>query len=134
MKSITDPYYIKIKNNIDDKGILSVLDEIPFDVKRVFYTSGKDHNDRGGHAHKECNQIYISLCGNIEIEIFNGEALYTLLLEEKGDAICVPAMVWSTQKNMSDSDLLFVLCSHTYREDEYIKSIDKYRYILKGSD
>ena len=56
------PKLIEIKSFKDDRGSLTVLeDNIPFDIKRVFYIYDVDNSIRGNHRHHKTIQAAIDL-------------------------------------------------------------------------
>lgn len=54
---------------------------IPFDVKRVFYSYDIPGGEaRGAHAHKECHQLLVAASGSFEVVLDDGVNKRTLLL------------------------------------------------------
>ena len=53
-------HIIHLKTFSEKRGNLSVIEnEIPFDIKRIFYIYGVDDSVRGGHRHKTTVQAAI---------------------------------------------------------------------------
>ena len=62
---------VELKQIVDENdGVLSIaeqLNEIPFEVKRMFYVFGvHNQNDRGKHSHYKTKQLLISVNGIID--------------------------------------------------------------------
>lgn len=122
---------------IDDKnGYLTPLEElqqIPFEVKRIYYIYGTQPNVvRGHHAHKQLKQVLIAISGSMEIncEYLNVKETYHLSSPSQGLLINGP--VWRTMENFSDDAVLLVLASEHYKESEYIRSYDEFLKINKN--
>lgn len=47
---------------------------IPFEIKRIFYTCGVPNKiTRGAHAYHHTEQVLICLCGSLKIKCFDGK-------------------------------------------------------------
>jgi hypothetical protein len=95
---------------------------VPFKIKRVFYIydipGGKD---RGAHAHKECHQFLVAASGSFEVEIDDGLARKTVVLNQPYIGLHVPPGLWSAEKNFSSGAVCLVLVSHLYAAEDYIR-------------
>jgi len=112
-------------NILSNDAVLSVVDDIPFDVKRIFYIhSASTHQDRGDHAHRCCHQIYVCIRGSIFVECTDGKETVGYTLTENSDCLHIPPMVWSTEKGFDKNTIFLVLCSEIYDEYDYIRSFD----------
>ena len=71
--------YIIDFNSIGDeqRGYLVSLEEnknIPFSVKRVYYTYGVPTDaQRGFHAHKNLEQVLVCTSGSLKVKCFDGK-------------------------------------------------------------
>ena len=66
---------INFKTHKDSRGSLTVLEnEIPFEIKRVFYIYGVDESKRGFHKHIKTRQVAICIKGSCDI-IFSKNVL-----------------------------------------------------------
>ena len=76
MKSINNIKKIKFKNFKKMSKIYMFthsISEIPFKIKRVFViTDVVKFSPRGSHAHKNTQQVFISLKGKITFKFFDG--------------------------------------------------------------
>lgn len=64
--------YIEIPKITDERGSLNFMEagnQIPFDIKRVYYISDlKDYGQkRGEHAHLETEQVLFCIHGSVKI-------------------------------------------------------------------
>ena len=115
----------------DERGRLVVVEgmqDIPFDIKRVFYIYGSDPDVvRGRHANKESEFVLINVAGTSKVKIHypNGnECIYSLNKPHTG--IYIPPMVWKDMYDFSEDSVLLVLASEHYDPDEYIRDFDEY--------
>ena len=65
---------IPIRTIKDTRGDLTVIqDELPFEVKRIFYIYNSDRSERGGHRHLKTKQAAICVTGECKIYTNNGK-------------------------------------------------------------
>jgi dTDP-4-dehydrorhamnose 3,5-epimerase-like enzyme len=110
----------------DSRGELVVLEgnqDIPFDVKRVYYIFGTNGDvARGFHAHKALQQIAVCVAGSCNLVINDGVNKETILLDHPTKGVLVDIMQWHEMHNFSDDCVLLVLASDHYDESDYIRS------------
>ena len=111
-------------------GYLTPLEfsqEIPFEVKRLYYIYGvNDKQVRGNHAHKKLHQVLICVQGSVDIKLKNyfGEETYTL--NDPSIGLYVGPDNWREMSNFSKDAVLFVLASLPYDEEDYIRDYDAF--------
>lgn len=127
---LDDVLEFQFRKYVEARGCLTPIttkEDVPFDIKRVFYAwNVPDMETRGHHAHYECHQVLICLQGNIEVTTTDGinERMFTLDSPEK--ALFVPASIWS-EELYNNNAILLVLCSQEYSCDDYITDFDTYK-------
>lgn len=138
--------YIIDFNSIGDeqRGYLVALEEnnnIPFNIKRVYYTYGVPTDaQRGFHAHKETEQILICLSGSIKVKCFDGNKEEVYNLDNPSKGIYLGTMLWHEMFDYQDDTVIMVLASELYEESDYIRNYDDFlhiceeRAIMLGSD
>jgi len=100
---------------------------IPFEVKRVFYIYDiPGGEDRGAHAHKKCHQFLVAASGSFEIELDDGTAKRTLMLNRPYYGLHIPPGIWTAEKGFSSGAICLVLASEIYKEDDYIRDYDMF--------
>lgn len=119
----------------DDRGQLVALEEfkdIPFKIKRVYYTydTGKDVR-RGYHAHKNLEQILICIHGSCKILLDNGNEKKVVPLEKPYEGLYVSNEMWREMFDFSPDAVLMVLASNLYDEDDYIRDYDEFLEFIK---
>lgn len=100
---------------------------VPFDVKRVFYSYDIPGGEsRGAHAHKECHQFIIAVSGAFEVFLDDGTNKRTILLNRPFYGLHVPPGIWASEQAFSSGSICLVLASHVYDEDDYIRDYDEF--------
>ena len=102
--------------------------EIPFAVKRVFYSYDIPGGiDRGAHAHKECHQFLIAASGSFEVFLDDGKVKKTVMLNQPFRGLHIPPGIWASEVNFSSGAICLVLASHTYDEKDYLRNYEEYK-------
>ncbi|WP_129022222.1 sugar 3,4-ketoisomerase [Edaphocola flava] len=115
----------KIKNRSGNITAVENGDDIPFDVKRVFYLYDIPGGEsRGAHAHKECHQFLIAASGSYEVLLDDGKVKRQVLLNRPDIGLHIPPGIWASEVNFSSGSVCLVLASHTYNEADYIRDYD----------
>lgn len=100
---------------------------IPFDIKRVFYSYDIPGGEaRGAHAHKECHQFLVAASGAYEVLLDDGVNKRTVLLNRPFYGLHVPPGIWASEQAFSSGSICLVLASHGYEEADYIRDYDDY--------
>ena len=106
--------------------------EIPFDVKRIFYLYDIPGGEsRGAHAHKECHQFLVAASGAFEVLLDDGKTKRLVLLNKPDIGLHIPPGIWASEINFSSGAICLVLASHEYTEQDYIRDYDKYLNFLQ---
>lgn len=114
-----------------DLGFITIAEfpkNIPFDIKRVYWTYYTPHNvQRGGHAHYKLEQIIFAVAGTITFltEDKNGKK-DKFVLDEPNKGLLIPKMVWRDIK-FSHNAVLLCLASLEYDESDYIRNYDEFK-------
>ncbi len=123
----------------DDRGYLVIvegMDDIPFDIKRIFYIYGSDKDViRGCHANRESEFVLINVAGTSKVKVKDGkgnEAVYSLNRPHTG--VYLPKMIWKDMYDFSEDSVLLCLASTHYDETEYIRNYDEYVKIVNGEE
>lgn len=104
-----------------NKGFLNFVpfEQLSFLPKRMFYVTGVPQGSvRGGHGHYKDNQYLICIRGEIEVELVSANS-HQLIKLIPGDYCLMEHMMWSIQKYLTGDDILLVLCSEKYDQEDY---------------
>jgi len=115
----------------DPRGNLTFLqhaDQIPFEIKRVFWTYDVPGGEiRGGHAYKTQQEIIIALSGAFDIVVkdVNGkEERYHLNRSYFG--LYLPANTWRHMENFSTNAVGLHMSSSSFNTKDYIRDFNEY--------
>ena len=125
---------IELQKITDRSGNITPIEafkNIPFDIKRVFYSYDIPGGEsRGAHAHKECHQFLIAASGSYEVLLDDGCNKRTVLLNRPFYGLHIPPGIWASEQGFSSGSICLVLASLPYQKEDYIRDYDEYlRYI-----
>ncbi len=107
--------------------------DIPFDIERVYYLYDVPGGEsRGGHAHKELQQLIVSVMGSFDVVLNDGQKKKTVTLNRAYYGLYVPKMIWRELENFSSGGICLVLASMPYGEDDYIRDYDEFFTVKRG--
>lgn len=128
---LTKPVIIDLPKICDPRGNLTFvqdMDQIPFDIARVYWTydipSGEE---RGGHAHRRLQELIIAANGSFNVNLSNGQEWKTFTLNRPYKGLYVPKGYWRTLDNFSSGSVCMVIASLPYDAEEYISDFDEYK-------
>lgn len=123
----------------DDRGHLVIVegyDDIPFEIKRIFYIYGSDSNViRGQHANKKSEFVLINVAGTSKVKVKDGkgnEIIFSLNRPHTG--VYLPRMVWKEMYDFSKDSVLLCLASTHYDSEEYIRKYDDFVALINGGN
>lgn len=122
---------IDLPKIIDPRGNLTVaeqLREVPFNVERVYWTYDVPAGEsRGGHAHRECEEVIVAVSGSFDVTLDNGEERKTYHLNHPYQGLYVGTGIWRTLDDFSSGAVCLVIASHLFEEEDYIRDYDEYQ-------
>ena len=113
---------------VDDlRGLLTVAEPLPFEVKRVFLTYGFTSRDvRGEHAHRTLHQFLVCAHGECHVIVDDGRTKEEIVLDSPAIGVHIPPMVWAVQYRHSADSVLLVLASSVYDPADYIRDYNEF--------
>lgn len=115
----------------DERGrlvIIEGMEDIPFDIKRIFYIYGSDKNVvRGQHANRKSKFLLINVAGTSKVRVRDGkgnEAVFSLNRPHTG--IYLPEMMWKEMYEFSGDSVLLCVSSEHYDPAEYIRDYEEF--------
>ena len=114
----------------DKRGCLSFLEgnnHIPFEIKRIYYIYDVPQEIvRGKHAHKELEQLIISISGSFNINLDDGNSTKKFHLNKRNEGLYICPKIWRTIENFSKGSTCLVLASEKYKKDDYINNYKEF--------
>lgn len=119
----------RIHNRAGNITPVSNNENIPFDVKRIFYIYDiPGGEDRGSHSHKLCHQFLIAASGSFEVEMDDGTNKRSTTLNRPNFGLYIPPGIWTSEKGFSSGSVCLVLTSEKFDEGDYIRDYENYLY------
>jgi dTDP-4-dehydrorhamnose 3,5-epimerase-like enzyme len=117
----------KIHNRAGNITAVNNSVDIPFDVNRVYYLYDvPGGEDRGGHAHKELQQLIVAVSGSFDITVDDGRTKKTVSLNRPYYGLHVIPGIWRDLTNFSSGAICLVLASHKYDANDYIRDYEEF--------
>ncbi|WP_158727701.1 MULTISPECIES: FdtA/QdtA family cupin domain-containing protein [unclassified Flavobacterium] len=116
----------KIENVL---GNIAVIENevIPFDIKRVYYLFDiPSSSKRGGHSHKQLQQVLIAISGSFDVVLKDGITEKTITLNKPDKGLLIKNDTWRELENFSSGAVCLVLASSTFDEEDYIRDFDTF--------
>lgn len=133
---LADCKLIDLPKVSDPRGNLTFIEEnrhFPFDIKRVYYLYDVPGGaERGGHAHREMNQLIIAMSGSFDVVLDDGFERKRYHMNRSYYALYVAPMVWRELDNFSSGAVLLSLASNYYDESDYYRDYDHFLRDLRG--
>lgn len=128
--SLSDVKIIELPVIADTRGNLTFVEggqHIPFDIKRVYYLYDVPGGAaRGGHAHKDLQQIIIALSGSFDVLLDDGVNKKTYTLNRAYHGLYLSNMIWRELDNFTTGAVCMVLASEHYDENDYYRDYNEF--------
>jgi hypothetical protein len=96
--------------------------DVPFEIARVYYLYDVPGGaQRGGHAHKQLQQLLVSVMGAFDVVLDDGRRRTTVRLDRAYRGLYVPPMIWRELENFSSGAICLALASLPFAEEDYIR-------------
>src|SRR5271155_746140 len=109
---------IELPRIVDPRGNLTFIEanrHVPFDLRRVYYLYDVPGGaERGGHAHRCLEQVFIALSGSFDVVLDDGFEKRRHHLNRSYCGLYAPAMIWRDLDNLSSGSVCLVLASLAY--------------------
>ena len=117
----------KVHTNVGNITVVENGDNIPFEVKRVYYLYDvPGGEERGGHAHYELEQYIIAASGAFDVVLDDGVNKRRFSLNRPNLALHIVPGLWRELDNFSSGSISMVLASHVFDEKDYIRDYKEY--------
>ena len=120
---------VDIRKYTDNRGYLAVIeggDDIPFEIKHIYYLYMVPEAARGAHAHKQLQQLLVATSGSVDITLDDGKEKKTFHLDRPWKGLLVVPGLWRDLDNFSGGTVLMCLASEHYEAEDYIREYDEF--------
>ena|SRR5882672_4126106 len=135
--SLTDCKIIEFSKIADPRGNLTSIesqDDIPFDIKRVYYLYDVPGGaKRAGHGHKTLQQLIIAMSGSFDVLLDDGQTNQRHHLNRSFYGLYIAPMTWREIDNFSTGSVCLVLASDHYNELDYYRDYQDFLIATKAA-
>ena len=122
----------------DPRGDLTFVEggrHLPFEIRRVYYLYNVPVDaERGGHAHKELEQVVFALSGSFRVTIDDGKTRTDHFLRDPRRGLYINRLIWREMDLFSQGAVCMVLASQPYDEADYYRDYNDFlRAVEAGS-
>jgi dTDP-4-dehydrorhamnose 3,5-epimerase-like enzyme len=119
--------------NTDQRGILTAIEtpkHIPFLIRRIFFVYGvAPGTPRGGHAHRDTQQVIVACHGALTVRVSDGLAERTFHLCTPDAGLFVGQMLWVDLLEFSPETVCLVMASTEYDQRRSIRTWAEYSQV-----
>jgi dTDP-4-dehydrorhamnose 3,5-epimerase-like enzyme len=117
----------KIHNRSGNITSVEGNSDIPFDIERVYYLYDVPSGiERGGHAHKELNQLIVAASGSFNVVLDDGRSKKVIELNRPNFGLLIVPGIWRELINFSSGAICLVLASQKYIESDYVREYNNF--------
>lgn len=136
MNKLGVPQIVNLPKIEDRRGNLTFVESnrhIPFSPQRVYYLYDVPGGAvRGGHAHKQLEQLLIAVSGSFDVTLDDGFSRSKFHLNRSYYGLYIPPMIWREIDNFSSGAVCLALVSHYYDESDYYRDYDAFLRAVRG--
>lgn len=128
--SLEQVQWVDLPHNVDARGVLTAIEatkDVPFPIRRLFYMQGTPIGvERGGHAHRDTQQVAIAIHGEFRVELSDGHERRTFSLQSPTRGLYMPPMIFVRLFDFSPGATCLVLADTPYERSRSIRSWPEY--------
>lgn len=109
---------IDLQTIVTSRSKLTVIEKLPFDIKRVYYLHSIKDENRAGHAHKDLRRLLIAVHGTFSAYL-DGELF---VLGEPTKAMLIEPLQWLELRTFSNDAVVLVIASKEHDDLDCIRS------------
>ena len=121
-------YFPKINDPRGNLTFFQNLDQIPFTIKRIFWTYDVPAGEiRGGHAYKLQNEIIIALSGSFDVVItLKDKSKQFFSLNRSHFGLYIPSNTWRHIENFSTNAVVLNISDKFFEEEDYTRYFEDF--------
>lgn len=121
----------------DPRGDLTFVEggrHLPFDIRRVYYLYNVPVDSaRGGHAHRDLEQVVFALSGSFRITVDDGRTRSEYLLRDPRRGLYINRLIWREMDLFSQGAVCMVLASQPYDEADYYRDYNDFLQAVRDA-
>lgn len=122
--------YVQIPTFGEAQGLLGVLESgstVPFEIKRLYFIHSVPIGvERGGHGHKELQQLFVALAGSFKINLTDGKVSESHELDDPSKGLVIKSGLWRDILDFSSDAVCLVVASEKYDEQDYLRNFEDF--------
>lgn len=111
------PTCISMPTFPDERGILTAVEKVPFEIRRVFWIYDAKM-PRGQHSHRRGEQLIVAVHGSFSVKVLMGDEQFWWKLQNPKFGVYLPPDAWVELDNWSEGAVALVLCSEYYNSED----------------
>jgi hypothetical protein len=135
-QGLTGCRVVELPRISDPRGNLTMIEsnaQIPFAMERVYYLYDVPGGEmRGGHAHRQLEQLVIAASGSFEVLVDDGVHRERFFLNRSYFGLYIPRLVWRELDDFSSGSVCLVIASRPYEEEDYFRSYEEFVAAARG--
>lgn len=128
--TVHDCKLIDLRKIHDVRGNLTPIEggeDIPFDIKRVYYLYDVPGGEsRGAHAHRALQQLIVAANGSFTVTLDDGNEQKSINLNRSYYGLLVVPGIWRDLDDFSSGAVLLCLASEHYDSADYIRDYSEF--------
>ncbi len=136
--NLSEVRWLSFQDVQDERGRLTAVEgenHIPFRIARVFYVH-QAKQERGGHAHKDTDQVAVVANGRMKVDLSDGIETRTFHLADPGRGLYIPRLIFTRLYDFEPQTVLLVFASTPYDRSRSLRTWEDYlafRHSLRAS-
>lgn len=132
--SVDDCRLVDLSRILRPQGSVTPVEggvHIPFEIARVYYLYDVPGGaSRGGHAHRELQQLIVAALGSFDVVLDDGRRSRTISLNRAYVGLYMPRLIWRDLVNFSSGAICLVLASLPFDEHDYMRDYSDFRTVV----
>lgn len=128
---------IELPKIAEPRGNLTFIEadrHVPFPIKRVYYLYDVPGGaERGGHAHRELEQLIIAMSGSFDVVLDDGVQKKRVHLNRSYFGLYICPMIWREIDNFSSGAVCMALASTYFEESDYFREYQPFLDAVRGA-
>ena len=132
LKIIPRRIIVKLQTIIDERGQLTVIERLPFGIKRVYYQHHVDPTkERKGHAHRELRRLMVVVSGGVTVTVRDGKGYRDVRLNDPTMGMLIEPLQWLELHDYEPGTVVLVLASMEHDESDCIRDFAEFKALAK---